>query len=116
MDDHFATSLFAMSEGQPVILMRQRGVGHMVGHEHIGMRPAAGFSGMLAQPIQIKKRQSSIGKEAGLAVIAALDEVKRDIRQREEGTACDDFDHFDRPNLLRKPWSVPYCPLLCPYY
>ncbi|MGB5234025.1 MAG: hypothetical protein WBN85_02440 [Candidatus Macondimonas sp.] len=53
----------------------------------IGMHPAVGLAGMLVQPIQIKKATILIGKEAGMVVIAALDEVKRDIRQREEGAA-----------------------------
>lgn len=58
----------------------------MVGHEHIGMHPAAGLAGVFAQPIQIQA-VILIGKETSLAVVAALDEVKWDVRQREAGAA-----------------------------
>ena len=73
----------------------------MVGHEHIGMHAAAGFAGVLAQPIQIQA-VIPIGKETSLAVVAALDEVKRDIRQRkagEAGNGMTPISHFDRPSL-----------------
>jgi hypothetical protein len=70
------------------------------------MHPAAGLAGMLAQPIQIKG-SILIGKETGMAVVAALDEVKRDIRQREAGAAWDDSCQSFRPTKpIRKPWSA----------
>jgi len=59
---------------------------NVVGHQRIGMEATAGFAGMLGQPLQIEAG-IFVSKETGFAVIAALDQVKRDARQGETGTA-----------------------------
>jgi hypothetical protein len=62
---------------------------------------------MFARPIEIKA-VILVGKKAGLAVGAALDEVevKWDIRQREAGGAGVGVT----PMLIKKPWAAPDFP------
>ena len=51
----------------------------MVSYQYVGMNPATGLAGVLAQPVQIN-RVIPVGEEAGLAIVPALDNVQRNIR------------------------------------
>jgi hypothetical protein len=56
----------------------------MVGHQHIGMNAAARLARVLGQPVQVDA-VIVLGKETGLAVVAALYQVQRDARQGKAG-------------------------------
>jgi len=58
----------------------------MVGHQHIGVDTALRLRRVLAQPAEITTG-IVIGLEAGLAIVAALDEVQRDFSERESRAA-----------------------------
>ena len=58
----------------------------MVGHQHIGMNAAARLARVLGQPVQVDA-VIVLGKETGLAVVAALDQVQRDARKGKAGAA-----------------------------
>ncbi|MGD9788974.1 MAG: hypothetical protein AB7U30_13655 [Sulfuricellaceae bacterium] len=58
---------------------------------------AASLARMLGQPVQIEA-VIFIGEEAGLAVVAALDQMQRDAGQGQAGTA-------ERDRLLRRIWG-----------
>ena len=47
----------------------------MIGHQHIGMNLETGLAGVLAQPVQVD-RAIPVGKEAGMAIVPALDNVQ----------------------------------------
>ncbi len=47
----------------------------MVSHQYLGMNAVTVLAGMLAQPIQMD-RVNSVGEEAGLAIVLALDNVQ----------------------------------------
>jgi hypothetical protein len=51
---------------------------HVVGHQHIGMNAAACLVGVPGQSVQVVA-VIFVGEEAGLPVIAALDDVERDV-------------------------------------
>jgi hypothetical protein len=53
---------------------------NVVGHKDVGMDLATGLVGILAQPIQ-KGPVVLLGNKARLPIIAAMDDVQRDIRQ-----------------------------------
>lgn len=52
-----------------------------IGHQPIGMGPVAGLGGTLAQPVQIKPAILR-GEETGLPVIATLNDVRVNARER----------------------------------
>lgn len=56
----------------------------MVGHENVGVNVAASLVGVLAQPVEIKA-VIVIRIKAGLAVVASLDDVLRDVGQNQAG-------------------------------
>ena len=58
----------------------------MVGHEDVGVYPAACLVGIFAQPVKVEAIVL-FGKKACLPVVAALDDVKRDIWQGQTGAA-----------------------------
>ena len=51
----------------------------MVSHQYVGMNPATGLAGVLAEPVQID-RIIFVGEEAGMAIAPAPDNVQRNIR------------------------------------
>jgi len=61
----------------------------MVGHQDIGMDAAALRFRMFCQPFQVET-VVFFSKEAGLAVVAALDDVQRNAREQETGTTRHD--------------------------
>lgn len=52
---------------------------YMVSHQYVGMNPATGTAGMLAQPVQVD-RVIPVDEEAGLVIVPALDNVQGNIR------------------------------------
>lgn len=62
---------------------------HVVGHEHIGVQAATAFLERLAQPVAVSK-VVVISKEAGIAVVSALDYVQRNTSQVDAGAAGHD--------------------------
>lgn len=55
---------------------------HMVGHQHISVNVAIRFAGSIEQPVEICAIVL-VGKKARLPIIAALNQMQRDMRQRE---------------------------------
>ena len=55
---------------------------HMVGHQHISVNVAIRFAGSIKQPVEICAIVL-VGKKARLPIIAALNQMQRDMRQRE---------------------------------
>lgn len=53
----------------------------MIGHQHIGMDPTAGFSGTHAKTVQIKP-EILFGKKTGLSIIATLNDVQGNAGER----------------------------------
>ena len=52
----------------------------MIGHQCKSMDAAAGLAGMLGQPVEVEA-VVLVGEEAGLAVVAALDQMEGNARQ-----------------------------------
>ena len=58
----------------------------MVGHQHVGMDRTAEIRSQLGQVVEIE-RVVLVGEEAGLAVVAALDQMQRYAGERDAGAA-----------------------------
>jgi hypothetical protein len=57
----------------------------MIRHQDISMNPAAGFTGIFLEPLQIKAA-ILIRKKTGLPVISALDQMHRNVWERKTST------------------------------
>ena len=92
----------------------------MVGHQYIGVDFTAGFIRIFFEPFKVRKI-IFVGIKAGLAVIAALYDVLRNVGQDNAGAARHDRLQLNQkqvPNGSIKSWSVPYCyggtsPIIC---
>ena len=82
---------------------------NVVGHLDVGMHPATGLAREFSQPIEIDA-VVLIGEETGLAVVAALDQVKRDVGQRQAGAAGHEVLVWK--GLARRVTENVVCPLL----
>lgn len=51
----------------------------MVSHQCVGMNSAISLSGVITEPVQVD-RAIPVGKEAGMAIVPALDNVQGNIR------------------------------------
>ena len=80
----------------------------MVCHQHVGVDRTAGLAGVFLEPVQIEAIVF-FGDEAGLAVIAPLDDVQWRIGQGHTWAAGHgDYEGEGGVSVGVKPWSVPY--------
>lgn len=77
---------------------------HVIGHQYIGMDAATCLGGMLRQPFKIDA-VILVREEAGLPVIAALNQMLGNARQRKARTARHSDGPLEKewPNTIRKP-------------
>ena len=76
---------------------------HVVGHQHVGMHAAVLPAGDVAQVLEVADAVD-VCEEAGLAVVAALDDVLRDSGQVDAGLAG-----HDRVLAMSKPEACHLC-------
>lgn len=94
----------------------------MIGHQYVGVNGAAKFGGKFLKVMQVEL-VILLGIETNRAVVAALDDVPRDIGDGKAGAARHGESlRMEELQDNRKPWSVPYyfllflSPIILPYY
>ena len=86
----------------------------MVRHQYIRVNTAAGFPGIFGKPIQIAAIVF-IGEKTGLAIIAALNEMDRDIGQCDAGATWHGGLPLQKGGVqFSKDQETVVCPLLFP--
>lgn len=69
---------------------------HVVGHQYVGVDTATGLACVFTQPVEVIA-VVLVSEEAGPPVVAALDDVQGNVRQRQASSARHGSQYFTEP-------------------